>query len=618
MNSNFDNQTKERVRLALNIVDVIGGYSEVRRQGRNFVARCPFHDDRRPSMQINAERQSWKCWVCDVGGDVFSFVMQKEGMSFPEALQYLADKAGIVIEQSPVLSRGGSTLDKRDLYRVLQWAVGQYREYFLESAQAQQARQYVESRGLDPGVVERFGLGFAPESWSWLSDRATASKISLDILESVGLLARGTSDTRYDRFRDRLIFPICDPQARPIALGGRILPGAAIEAAKYINCSETRLYQKNQTLYGLHLAKDRISKTRVAVVVEGYTDVMMAHQHGIDNTVACCGTALTQNHIKLLKRYCDTVVLMLDGDEAGQKRTGEILELFLSESMDLRILTLPEQLDPCDYLLKYGGPSMQALIPEAIDAIDFKIRTTCQGFDPLLDTHRATVALDSVLGSLAKIPLSSQSDSKLGLRLEQVIARLARQFGIGQSQIKLRLGDLRKQTRRFEQAGSELPGSSLVEPVIEYRYSELSVVELELLEILAINTDLVPMAIERIAAKNLTSSTALAIFQLYLDLELEGHALDFQSILTASEDPGLKNTLVTIQQHALLKASKTTMDSQTRLETLCQHWADQDQFDPVRSQRNALQDSTLDEQTQLDLLQSLIRQAQLKHGIEQP
>lgn len=618
MNSNFDNQTKERVRLALNIVDVIGGYSEVRRQGRNFVARCPFHDDRRPSMQINAERQSWKCWVCDVGGDVFSFVMQKEGMSFPEALQYLADKAGIVIEQSPVLSRGGSTLDKRDLYRVLQWAVGQYREYFLESAQAQQARQYVESRGLDPGVVERFGLGFAPESWSWLSDRATASKISLDILESVGLLARGTNDTRYDRFRDRLIFPICDPQARPIALGGRILPGAAIEAAKYINCSETRLYQKNQTLYGLHLAKDRISKTRVAVVVEGYTDVMMAHQHGIDNTVACCGTALTQNHIKLLKRYCDTVVLMLDGDEAGQKRTGEILELFLSESMDLRILTLPEQLDPCDYLLKYGGPSMQALIPEAIDAIDFKIRTTCQGFDPLLDTHRATVALDSVLGSLAKIPLSSQSDSKLGLRLEQVIARLARQFGIGQSQIKLRLGDLRKQTRRFEQAGSELPGSSLVEPVIEYRYSELSVVELELLEILAINTDLVPMAIERIAAKNLTSSTALAIFQLYLDLELEGHALDFQSILTASEDPGLKNTLVTIQQHALLKASKTTMDSQTRLETLCQHWADQDQFDPVRSQRNALQDSTLDEQTQLDLLQSLIRQAQLKHGIEQP
>jgi len=618
MNSNFDNQTKERVRLALNIVDVIGGYSEVRRQGRNFVARCPFHDDRRPSMQINAERQSWKCWVCDVGGDVFSFVMQKEGMSFPEALQYLADKAGIVIEQSPVSSRGGSTLDKRELYRVLQWAVGQYREYFLESAQAQQARQYVESRGLDPGVVERFGLGFAPESWSWLSDRATASKISLDILESVGLLARGTNDTRYDRFRDRLIFPICDPQARPIALGGRILPGAAIEAAKYINCSETRLYQKNQTLYGLHLAKDRISKTRVAVVVEGYTDVMMAHQHGIDNTVACCGTALTQNHIKLLKRYCDTVVLMLDGDEAGQKRTGEILELFLSESMDLRILTLPEQLDPCDYLLKYGGPSMQALIPEAIDAIDFKIRTTCQGFDPLLDTHRATVALDSVLGSLAKIPQSSQSDSKLGLRLEQVIARLARQFGIGQSQIKLRLGDLRKQTRRFEQAGSELPRSSLAKPLIEYRYSELSVVELELLEILALNTDLVPMAIERIASKNLTSSTALAIFQLYLDLELEGHALDFQSVLTASEDPGLKNTLVTIQQHALLKASKTTMDSQTRLETLCQHWADQDQFDPVRSQRNALQDSTLDEQTQLDLLQSLIRQAQLKHGIEQP
>ena len=626
MNSNFDNQTKERVRLAVNIVELISGYSEVRRQGRNFVARCPFHDDRRPSMQINAERQSWKCWVCDVGGDVFSFVMQREGMSFPEALQYLADKAGIPIEQNPESSRGNSGQDKRDLYRVLDWAVGQYRAYYLESPEARVAREYVRSRGLDASLAERFSLGFAPESWSWLSERALANKISLDALEKVGLLARGTSDTRYDRFRDRLIFPICDPQARPIALGGRILPGAVVESAKYINCSETRLYQKSQTLYGLHLAKDRISKTRVAVVVEGYTDVMMAHQHGIDNTVACCGTALTENHIRLLKRYCDTVVLMLDGDEAGQRRTGEILELFLSESMDLRILTLPEQLDPCDYLLKYGGQSMQALIPEAVDALEFKIRTTCQGFDPLLDTHRATSALDNVLSSLAKIPQSRLGDSKLGLRLEQVTARLARQFGIGHSQIKQRLSDLRKQTRRIGGQVSELSRGDLVDSseagqqglVTEYCYGELSIVELELLEILVLHTDLVPMAIERVAPENMTSQTALAIFQLYLDLELEGHALDFQSILTAAEDPGLKNTLVTIEQHALLKSSKAAMDAKTRLESLCQRWADQDPFDSVRSQRNALQDSTLDEQTQLDLLQSLIRQAQLKHGIEQP
>jgi DNA primase len=635
MNSSFDNQTKERVRQAINIVDLIGGYSEVRRQGRNFVSRCPFHDDRRPSMQINAERQSWKCWVCDVGGDAFSFVMQKEGMSFPEALQFLADKAGIVIETTGSKTPGASAEDKRQLYQAIQWAVEKYRDYFRNDPAADAAREYVASRGLEASNAERFGLGFAPESWSWLADRALADKISLDALEKVGLLARGTSQTRYDRFRDRLIFPIFDPQSRPIALGGRVLPGSPVEAAKYINCSETRLYQKNQTLYGLNFAKDRISKTQVAVVVEGYTDVMMAHQHGIDNAVACCGTALTENHIRLLKRYCDSVVLMLDGDQAGQKRTGEILELFLSESMDLRILTLPDQLDPCDYLLRYGGESLKELISQAVDALEFKIRSACQGFDPLLDTHRATVALESVLGSLAKIPESSQSDSRVVVRLEQIISRLSRQFGIGQSQIKMRLGDLRKQSRRWanvsdastahRSGGVETDheavhgdSSDFHQQPVEYRYDELSAVELELLEILATNTDLVPMAIERIAPKNLVSPTALAIFQLYLNLELEGHSLDFQSILTATEDPALKNVLVTLEQHAVLKAGKASMAPRARLETLCERWGSSDDSDPVGSQRNALEDRSLDEQTQIDLLQSLIRQAQIKHGIEQP
>ena len=635
MNSSFDNQTKERVRQAINIVDLIGGYSEVRRQGRNFVSRCPFHDDRRPSMQINAERQSWKCWVCDVGGDAFSFVMQKEGMSFPEALQFLADKAGIVIETTGSKTPGASAEDKRQLYQAIQWAVEKYRDYFRNDPAADAAREYVASRGLEASNAERFGLGFAPESWSWLADRALADKISLDALEKVGLLARGTSQTRYDRFRDRLIFPIFDPQSRPIALGGRVLPGSPVEAAKYINCSETRLYQKNQTLYGLNFAKDRISKTQVAVVVEGYTDVMMAHQHGIDNAVACCGTALTENHIRLLKRYCDSVVLMLDGDQAGQKRTGEILELFLSESMDLRILTLPDQLDPCDYLLRYGGESLKELISQAVDALEFKIRSACQGFDPLLDTHRATVALESVLGSLAKIPESSQSDSRVVVRLEQIISRLSRQFGIGQSQIKMRLGDLRKQSRRWanvsdastahrsggvetEHEAVHGDSSDFHQQPVEYRYDELSAVELELLEILATNTDLVPMAIERIAPKNLVSPTALAIFQLYLNLELEGHSLDFESILTATEDPALKNVLVTLEQHAVLKAGKASMAPRARLETLCERWGSSDDSDPVGSQRNALEDRSLDEQTQIDLLQSLIRQAQIKHGIEQP
>jgi len=235
------------------------------------------------------------------------------------------------------------------------------------------------------------------------------------------------------------------------------------------------------------------------------------------------------------------------------------------------------------------------------------------------------------LSSLAKIPESSQSDSRIRLRIEQIVARLSRQFGIGQSQIKLRLSDLRKQSQRWttrsekpatapsslEQAQSESSESSL-DQAIEYRYGDLSQVELELIEILVLHTELVPMAIERIAPKHLSSSTALAIFQLYLDLELEGHALDFQSVLTAAEDSTLKNTLVTLEQQAVVKAAKTTMDAHERLESLCERWAVSEDSDPVRAQRSALEDPLLDSQVQIDLLQSLIRQAQLKHGIEQP
>ncbi|MFM9063665.1 MAG: hypothetical protein ACKOOI_11635, partial [Pirellula sp.] len=224
------------------------------------------------------------------------------------------------------------------------------------------------------------------------------------------------------------------------------------------------------------------------------------------------------------------------------------------------------------------------------------------------------------------------SDSRVVMRLEQIIGRLSRQFGIGQSQIKMRLNDLRKQSRRWANPIGSSPSnteasnpSSSMEPAedslqqpIEYRYDQLSAVELELLEILAINTDLVTVAIELIAPRNLVSSTALAIFQLYLNLELEGHALDFQSILTATEDPSLKNTLVSLEQQAVLKATKASMDPRARLETLCERWGASDDSDSVRSQRNALEDRSLDDQTQIDLLQSLIRQAQMKHGIEQP
>ncbi len=639
----IDNEVKDRVRLAINIVDLMSTYMELRRQGRGFVAVCPFHDDRRPSMQVNPDRQTWKCWVCDIGGDVFSFVMKRENVSFPEALRMLAEKAGIQIEEPKNRKGRGSHDDKKSLLEAMKWAVGEFHQCLLHDPNAQHARKYLLDRGISEESISKFQLGYAPESWSWLLDRGAAKSWKPEDLEAVGLVARSERG-RYDRFRGRAIFPISDAQSRPIAVGGRILPGATTDAAKYVNCNETRLYQKSHQLYGLDLARDAISKSRQAVVMEGYTDVIMAVQHGIHNAVACCGTALGESQIKLLKRYCDSVVLLLDGDEAGQKRTSEILELFVTAQMDLRILTLPDGLDPCDYLLKFSGEQLKVQISGALDALEHKLRQVCQGFDPLLDMHRANTALEDVLSTMSRVSHSSLlSNEAMRLRQDQLIARLARQFGIEQSEIRLRLESIRKQSAERDRQRQELRRSQvapvsenrnasptttqrppqgneqLVAPVVvAYKYSEMTPTECELFEIMATHPELAPMAIERFPVANLSTATAKRLFQLVLDLELEGHALDFDSVMSATEDAGLKSVLVSIEEHSARKTPLSMMTADERLHSLCERLSGQDDKAQRRSQIQSLEKKQYDEETSMSVLHDIVQQARVRHGLFPP
>lgn len=633
----IDNEVKDRVRVAVNIVDLLSSYMELRRQGRGFVGTCPFHDDRRPSLQINPDRQTWKCWVCDVGGDIFSFVMKRENVTFPEALRMLADRAGIVIEESK--SQSKSRNDKKKLYETMEWAVKEFHQFFLNSPDAQSARDYILSRGLSEESVKKFCIGFAPDSWSWLVDRGASKSYSPQLIESVGLAARGDRGSIYDRFRSRVIFPIRDVQSRPIAVGGRILPGANAEAAKYVNCNETALYHKSHQLYNLDLARDAIVKAKQAVVMEGYTDVIMAVQHGINNVVACCGTALGETQLKVLRRYCDSVVLLLDGDEAGQRRSREILELFVGEQMDLRILTLPEDLDPCDYLTKYGGDELRKQIAGALDALEFKINHVCQGFDPLVDTHRANAALEDILGTMSKVSRETLfTNDTARLRQDQFIARLSREFGIERSELKSRIESIRQQSAdRAKQrmqfsaaqnlvanpaAASVSTGSAQKEqldapkPVI-VRYSELSAIEIELFELMALYEHIVPIAIERFPVSNLSSDTAKKIFQTYLDLELAGNALNFESVLSAVEDAGVKSVLVSIEDHASRKAEMAKMTPDERLHSLCDRLSGHEDRAYRRQQISILERKQVDEQTELDLLNQIVSQARAKHGLNQ-
>lgn len=640
----IDNEVKDRVRSAINIVDLMSSYMELRRQGRNFVAVCPFHDDRRPSMQINSDRQTWKCWVCDIGGDVFSFVMRKEGVPFPEALRMLAERAGIQIDEPKTRGGRAANDDKKSLLAAMKWAVDEFHQCLLQSPEAEKARSYLSDRGITEESIARFKLGYAPDAWSWLIDRGAAKSWKPEVLEAVGLLIKNERGSRYDRFRGRAMFPISDVQSRPIAVGGRILPGAATDSAKYINCNETRLYQKSHQLYGLDLARDAIAKSRQAVVMEGYTDVIMAVQHGIHNAVACCGTAMGESHIKLLQRHCDSVVLLLDGDDAGQKRTGQILELFVNAQMDLRILTLPDALDPCDYLLKYNGDKLKEQIRSAVDALEHKLRLVCQGFDPLLDTHRANSALEDVLLTMSHVSHSSLlSNEAMRLRQDQLIARLARQFGIEQSEIRMRLDSIRRQTAdrekqrqafRQEQAAravqpnqesSDASPSSMrfseqtVTPAnIAFTFSEMTPTECELFEIMAMHPELAPMAIERFPVTNLSTPTAKKLFQLVLDLELEGHALDFDSVMSVTEDPSLKSVLVSIVERATLKAPLSMMTADERLHSLCERLSGHEDRAQRRSQIQSLETKQLDEEASLLVLHDIVQQARVRHGLFPP
>ncbi len=444
--------TKEQVRQATDLVDLVSRSIRLRRQGKLFVGLCPWHDDARPSLQVHPDRQSWKCWVCNVGGDVFSFVMKREGVDFPEALRILAERAGIPLStQKP--AQPGSVDDKQTLYRAMAWAEEQFHRYLLESRNAHSAREYLQQRGISQESVQQFRLGFSPNSWQWLMDRARQTSYSPAVLEAVGLVSRSQDNRRvYDRFRGRLIFSIRDTEHRPIAFGARILPGADSDAQhgpKYVNSPETRLFSKSHQLYALNRVRDALGREGEIVVVEGYTDVIMAHQHGITNVVAALGTALGERHVRLLQRFADRIVLVLDGDEAGQRRTNEVLELFVAGQVSLQILTLPSGLDPCDFIHQQGADAFRQLLRGAVDALEHKVRTVTAGLDIVSDPDRAHRGLDDILRTMAGAPAPSHMAAEsMRLREQQMLVRLAQRFHVDEATLRVGWHNCGSPTRR--------------------------------------------------------------------------------------------------------------------------------------------------------------------------
>jgi len=359
----------KHVKQANDIVDVVGGYLALRPVGKTFMGLCPFHDDTRPSFDVNRERQRYRCWSCGKYGDVISFVQEHERVSFLEALELLARRAGIVLEQADNPAQGQGRALMLD---VMRWAAKQFQDCFLDSdnADANAARAYAAERGLLGETVHRWGVGYAPPSGNWLIEQAERDRVPFDVLEKVGLISpRKQGPGYYGRFRDRLQFPIRDVLGKVVAFGGRILPSTALASPgpKYYNSCDTPLFSKSEHLYGLDQARQPAEKAGYLAVVEGYTDVLMAHQMGVSQVAATMGTALNARHVQQIRRFVPRVVLVFDADAGGDKGVDRALELFASHDMELAIATLPSGLDPCDLLLQEGPDAFRRVLEAASD-----------------------------------------------------------------------------------------------------------------------------------------------------------------------------------------------------------------------------------------------------------
>ncbi|MFG0250623.1 MAG: DNA primase [Phycisphaeraceae bacterium JB051] len=417
---------KRQVQEATDIIQLIGEQVTLRPKGKEFACLCPFHEDRNPSMFVSPAKQIYKCFVCGAGGDVFSFVMNYHKLSFPEAMKVLAERAGIELPDT----RSPQDTAKASLRQKLADANKLACTFFQRQYQHQQigakARKYVATREINEQMLEEFQIGYAPDSWDTLAGYLAKRNLPMEDYVECGLVSpRKTGNGMFDRMRHRLIFPICDALGRPIAFGGRILPDGTLgdkNEAKYLNSPETPLFNKSQTLYGLHLAKQAIIQTRTAVIVEGYMDVVACHQHGVRNVVAALGTALTKEHAHALRHFAEKVVLLFDADEAGQKAADRAVEIFIGGTLDVTIAVLPDGSKDPDELLKLpnGREIWDKAIKDSRDALDYQFDRMKSQFtenDTVAGRQRLT---EEYLRKLALQGLEKMSPIRRGLVYERI------------------------------------------------------------------------------------------------------------------------------------------------------------------------------------------------------
>lgn len=404
MGAYYDDNTLAEINHRVDILDVVADTVKLTRKGDRYWGLCPFHAEKTPSFSVTPGKNMFYCFGCHAGGNLFTYIMKRDGMDFPEAVQMLASRAGIQLHHTQV----NKAVDRfRRVVEVNKAAASWFQGILEEDPAATKARQYLAKRHLKEDTIKRFQLGYSPNEWNRISNYLLGKGFDLEWVKESGLIKRSKNgDAYYDLFRDRVIFPIFDYQGSIVGFGGRTVEEAL---PKYLNTPETEVYVKRNHLFGLYQARETIRKSNQAILVEGYMDCLKLHQHDIQNAVASLGTALTREQALLLRRYSENILVLYDGDEAGQRETLRAVEILAEQGLNVEVLTLPGGLDPDDYLDQYGKEEfLQYIQNNRVSYIEFKVKRS--------------IAAENSLNLQAKIRVINAVKPDIG-RLESTILR---------------------------------------------------------------------------------------------------------------------------------------------------------------------------------------------------
>jgi DNA primase len=538
----FDNSIVIEVQQANDIVDLISEHVSLKKKGREMVGLCPFHDDHRPSMNVNPVKQIFKCFACGAGGDVFKFVQMRENLTFPQAIERLAERAGIKLQkkQMPVRNSVGEKseipqVDPNRLAKANAWAARHFCRNLQDVKKGKFTRNYLAQRQISAESIKKWQLGLAVNSQDDLVNAAKAEKVPLKLLEQAGL----TTAQNQDKFVNRLMFTITDVTGRMLGFGGRTLDESG---AKYINSPTTVLFDKSNCLYGLEQARHEIVSSGTAVVVEGYTDVIMAHQFGCNNVVATLGTSFTAGHGRILRRYAKKVVLVYDSDVAGLEAANRALDVCLSQRIDIRIASVTKGKDPCEFILSAGKERFEQLVDEAVDVFQFKWDRLMDKFSSEDTLAGQRLAIEEYLQTIATgLQAGNVPALDLGLRVNQ----MSKIIGLDGKQIN---NELTRRLRRAERAASyNLPDKNATGD-IDYGKGLFAAAQREVLEVLLNEPKLFETVSEKITADVFDVPILRQVAEILFERLQKDVDTTLREILAGAESVELGNCLMELAQ----------------------------------------------------------------------